>query len=327
MVIMTFKSVNSTICCKVTIFFVLKIVKGDFNMLDIISQKPIYTEPIEKIFPIELEAYPSIKLSSDPITHLHFHSIYELGICYSGKGKCIFLDFDADFEVGDITLVSPYQPHYSRSNIDAESEWHFFYFDLDTVFSLNGFTPEYWRSLFNQIDRPFMFFSRKQHSNLCNLAKKIVETANSVSPHRKTEVTLLIAQFVIAASKEPQNYNFKYRLNSSDVVSRLLPAVQFIRHHYQDTFSVPELAKLCNMSETSFRRNFNQAFNMSPTEYILSIRMRIAAHYLRNSKMSISDIANTCGIPDSTNFIRYFSKTFNTTPKKYRDQPKNNMSD
>lgn len=292
-------------------------------MLDTIQNKPEYKEPIEKIFPLELQSYPQTGLDDDPITVLHFHSVYELGVCCSGHGRCVFADSYADFEEGDITLFSPYETHYSRSDSGIESNWIFFYFDLDATFSSNGFSPDYWRLLCNDIDKQYPLISRKQYPHLCDLAEKIIEAANNSSPYRKTEVSLLIAQFLIAISKDIQIYKSPDQFNNVDLMSRLLPSIHYIRQHYHEALYIDDLAKLCNMSVTSFRRNFHAAFGTSPTDYILSVRMRIATHYLCNSTMSISDVAVTCGIPDTTNFIRYFSKRFNTTPKKYRDQHKN----
>ena len=214
----------------------------------------------------------------------------------------------------------PYQPHFSRCDINVSSAWNWFYFDLHTAFALSGFQPDFWNSLGQTSIGQYGILSHKKYPDLCSLINQIIQTANGTSIYRKQEVSLLIGQFLIQVSKIADSEHINPAVEKFSKVSYVLPAIEYIRQHYQEQLEIPHLAALCNMSPTSFRRHFHLALNMSPTEYILSIRMKVASHYLRSSNMNISHIAVACGIPDTTNFIRYFSKCFDMTPKKYREK-------
>ena len=57
------------------------------------------------------------------ITYLHFHSVLELGVCFSGRGTCVVEGERTPFEQGDVQVVFPFQRHLSRSEGGEYSRW------------------------------------------------------------------------------------------------------------------------------------------------------------------------------------------------------------
>lgn len=284
-----------------------------------ILQTPRFDEPFESIFPYEFGEYPLTSLDNASITRLHYHSVHELGFCCSGHGECLFLDGSVPFETGDATFFLPYQAHFSNCTPDVTSKWYWFYFDLESAFSIQGFSPEFWHSLGETSVGNCGVLSHKKYPTLCRLIYEIIQSVNNASlENRNVTVSLLLAQFLVEASRVYDKEPSLVQLNKSSTVIRILPAIEYIRQHYQDSLSVDELSNLCHMSSSSFRRYFHAALNISPYDYIMKVRMKIAAHYLSNSEMPIVTVAQNCGIPDPANFIHHFSKKYQMTPKEYR---------
>lgn len=86
---------------------------------------------------------------------------------------------------------------------------------------------------------------------------------------------------------------------SDKVVTKSL---EIIHNHLHDKLSVKELARKCYMSPDGFIRRFCRIVGTTPHAYIKNIRLR-TARCLRESGMSISQIANEVGYSDAASLL------------------------
>jgi len=94
--------------------------------------------------------------------------------------------------------------------------------------------------------------------------------------------------------------------------------VEYIRAHYAERLSIPEIARHFGLSQRQLERRFADTFRASPREYLIRLRILIASERLRRSDDLISTIALDCGFYDHSSFIRYFKRTLGVTPLAYR---------
>lgn len=95
---------------------------------------------------------------------------------------------------------------------------------------------------------------------------------------------------------------------------------EVIALHTFSNLSVNELAKLCNMSPSSFKRAFRILFNDSPNNYINTKKINKAKELLQVSELNISDIAYETGFNDPQYFTRLFKKRIGLSPSEFRVQ-------
>ena len=79
-----------------------------------------------------------------------------------------------------------------------------------------------------------------------------------------------------------------------------------------------ELAGLSNYSSTHLQRTFKRVFGLSPYQLAIVQRMEIARDLLRDTPLSVSDVAGYCGYEDRASFARAFRKHFGSTPTAMR---------
>jgi len=91
-----------------------------------------------------------------------------------------------------------------------------------------------------------------------------------------------------------------------------------IEKHLFSNVSVQDLAMLCNMSLSAFKREFKSIYSTSPLLYLNGQRIKKAKELLQVSDLSIGEIATTVGITDPLYFTRLFKKIENTTPSEFR---------
>jgi CheY-like chemotaxis protein len=72
------------------------------------------------------------------------------------------------------------------------------------------------------------------------------------------------------------------------------------------------------MSRATLYRKCDEAFGMSPKECLWTFRLRQAAHLLRETDGTVSEIAYTCGFKTVPHFTRRFREQFGRTPAAYR---------
>ncbi|MFY0627164.1 MAG: helix-turn-helix transcriptional regulator [Reichenbachiella sp.] len=82
--------------------------------------------------------------------------------------------------------------------------------------------------------------------------------------------------------------------------------------------NIEQLAYICNMSLSTFKREFKKVFDDSPARYIKNRRLEQAASLLLINEDSISNIAFESGFQDLSTFSAIFQEKYNTSPSKYR---------
>lgn len=117
----------------------------------------------------------------------------------------------------------------------------------------------------------------------------------------KSENAPDVIEFVASFFK-PYEYNFKNIIESNKC----------------SDLSLDELAKLCGMSLSTFKRKFKEYYNISPKKYLLSEKINRAANMLKIKENRIVDIAYDCGFDTVTSFNRNFKKIISLTPTQYR---------
>lgn len=101
-------------------------------------------------------------------------------------------------------------------------------------------------------------------------------------------------------------------------LERILPAVQYIEHHYNTEISYTELAQLLNVSKYHFCHLFKEATGKTVVQYINDVRLDKAYHLLKNTDMNITQISMSVGFNDMNYFSRLFRKYKNVPPSKVR---------
>jgi len=99
---------------------------------------------------------------------------------------------------------------------------------------------------------------------------------------------------------------------------RLERSLQYIHDHMTERITLATLARLENLSESRYRTLFCETMKQPPLAYVLALRMDAACRLLKNSVMSVQEIAQTVGYEDPHYFSRVFRQKMGVTPLAYR---------
>ena len=129
---------------------------------------------------------------------------------------------------------------------------------------------------------------------------------------RERELSLLLERLLIEASRAKNDATLdKCSLSKS---------IKFINENYPSKISITSLAKIENMCMTSYNLLFKEQIGLSPTKYIIKLRIEHARNLLESTNLSVEEIGAFCGYPDINFFSRVFKKYVGVSPSKYRKQ-------
>jgi AraC family transcriptional regulator, activator of mtrCDE len=101
---------------------------------------------------------------------------------------------------------------------------------------------------------------------------------------------------------------------------RLSPALTALFNKPARSWTLPELAQLCNMSRATFIRHFQEKLGRSASDLLTDIRMTMASNALKTSDTSTAAVAKLAGYQSEAAFQRAFKQRMGISPAQWRRQ-------
>lgn len=95
-------------------------------------------------------------------------------------------------------------------------------------------------------------------------------------------------------------------------------AVRYLRLHYTEPLRIEQLARLVGVHRTHFSHAFAKTNGVSPQQFLLRLRIDRANELLRDTELTIGEIALSVGYPDLYAFSRAYKTHTGQSPSDYR---------
>ena len=236
-------------------------------------------------------------------------SHYIMHFVMSGTGYFSMNGTDYEINGGTIFLIPPgiktaYRP-------DREHPWEYMWVEF-TGFNSKNLLDKTMLSAENPVCVP---------ENAESVFEEVaVMIDRSISPAESSTIfctaqLLRVLDILIQEQSKPQNHALSRREN------RLRPVLDYIQHNYCDSsLTVESIAEATYFNASYLSRIFKQALGVSPTQYIIELRMRKACQMLKYKAHSITEIASSVGYKSPFYFSKEFRRLFNIAPSRYVDQ-------
>ena len=221
------------------------------------------------------------------------------------------------FHTGDVFVVSPRESHLAQSTPGTNSRWIWIYADIEkllcqfceehSLLRTSHFAGENFRNVISPSAQP----------KLCQLLRDFCEEAQRETPFKHDSLRALLL-LIMAELQRLAPEGAERPGGEPDSMARIQKALVYLIQHYREKLRLDDLARLCAVSRTHFRRLFRQALGHSPQDHLNQIRIMMSVAELRQNRKSISEIALSCGFPSLSSFNRQFKAQMGKAPREWR---------
>lgn len=100
--------------------------------------------------------------------------------------------------------------------------------------------------------------------------------------------------------------------------SELASVLDHMRRHFDESLRIEELAAMAGFSVYQFEQRVRRLFQMSPLQLLHKLRLDEATRLLRETRLSLGEIALQTGWCDQSAFTRHFSRYAGIAPGRFR---------
>jgi AraC-like DNA-binding protein len=258
----------------------------------------------------------------------HLHPELELVYIKESFGKRIVGNSVTQFVPGDMVFLGSNIPHVWLND-------EIYYQGISTLkakaivvyFSKDIFGPTFYEqketqkitNLFSQAEKGIVITGKTN--------EKIARKLEKLTSKQNFEIIVGLFEILSILSESNEigfiNNDFYLPANNESKNDRLSDVFDYVKENYKEEISLIEIAKIANLTPTSFCRMFKLKTKKSFVEYLNAVRVSNACKLLLETDKGISEIAYECGYKTASNFNKLFKKLTGTTPKEYRKKADN----
>jgi AraC-like DNA-binding protein len=271
---------------------------------------------------LEVSGFDISKMDMDIDNRMTHEDILEVGYCYRGDTKILSLPDRKEytFKKGDICIYRTLNKleyfklkHRNCKTISIHIDFNVIKNAIHSI-GEDQLIIE-WQKNINSIFNGNTLIIEKASYDLRKIAQEIDSISNdNMMGYMKLKLKTieLLATFLEEKSKESLK-----NIKNKDI-EKITQAKEIINENIENTPAVKDLATQLNISVYKLQKGFKDLTGDTVYEYIKKVKIEKAKYLLKNTNLSILEIANEIGYENPSKFSNMFKRYNETTPLKYR---------
>lgn len=254
------------------------------------------------------------KLTPGAVFDMHLSP--EVGVVLNGKMARYSGDSYSELTSGGVWVTGMLEPH-GRQALEPDSSTAVFIISPDFFANTNipGVDSHIWHLPFNTPaqKRPFLI-----NEEFTVIIGRLLDFINSDVPElfKQVQINFTLLEIILRINQLGKFKALKKNKTTADL-RRLQPALQLIFNSSQ-TVNTDEAASLCKLSSSRFSQLFTSATGQSFSKFSLRHRLSQVAHDLKNTTLSLDELAEKWGFTDKSHLVHRFKEHYKLTPVSYR---------
>lgn len=263
-------------------------------------------------FPYNLEFLHDIDPLGNSMPNTHSHPYHELYFLLSGRRRYFIRHTIFDVVPGNLVLIPKEHLHRTVSFGQKGFDRYVIYFsDEDHASFIHAVGEEaYYRLLHSGcIHLPSGIVRQVQQT-----LKQLEQEMTSPGVYSKAVASHLLHDILLAALR----YGSKTEPFHGESADKVQEVARYISKHYSEPLTLSDAARLAHMEHTYFSKRFKALTGLGFHEYLTQTRLRQAERLLRDSRLTLGEIAECCGFSNSNYFGDVFRRWKGVSPSHYR---------
>jgi AraC-like DNA-binding protein len=283
-----------------------------------------YDEALDREFPFVVRLF-------------HFrHKDYTPGLTWHERLE-IFLPLDAltkmrmgkqevELQPGEILIVDNLRLHMTVDYSGFDSRVIVVSFLPEFVYSLGSPSHDYFFLLpfyFRPTDRPHVVRQNspilsQMHDAFAQLLRCYF--GRSVYFQAGCKAHLLQLLYLLAQQFRSADFLRSELMRQQERATRLRPVFEYVSKNFAENLTLKQGAALASISQPQFIKLFKRVAGMTFVSYVTHVRLSHAFRLLKESSLTIAEVAIRTGFSDQSYFDRRFKSAFGQVPSAVRKQ-------
>lgn len=233
---------------------------------------------------------------------LHLHSQLEIYYLDSGIARVQVQQEVRVMHAGEIAVIFPNQIH-SYQALEDNTECTLMICDI-------AYTGGYAQTLLNFQPQNAFVEQGSVHADVRYAINALNEEKQENSAVIGPLVQLILARMFEKMRLERNNHSGR-----NDLTNQL---VQYIAQHFREPITLSSLARSLDVSKYHLSHLFSERIGVSFPTYLSGIRLSYACSKLRESALTVTEVAMDAGFESQRTFFRVFMEQLGITPSQYR---------
>lgn len=246
----------------------------------------------------------------------HWHEDIEMIAVIKGEMKYNINGKIVTLCAGEGIVINSKQMHFGYSDEKAECEFYCILLHPLLLCATLAYEKNFAMPIVKNKGFDFVLLSKNEawQQNIYNLICNIYSVKNKkTAPLRVQSIflsiwTLLYENLTVNEEKEKFSSDLAIMKNM----------IGFIQQNFADKITLSDIAGAGAVGESKCCKLFKYYLNETPNAYLNQYRLDKSAELLRNTDMTITEIALHVGYAGSSYYAEIFHKWFGKTPNEYR---------
>ena len=239
----------------------------------------------------------------------HIHREFEFLVMCEGSGT-VYIENEKYFlEEGEGVFINSEELHIGIKTDSKKAVFFAIVFAPEAfgTFSTDAIVQKYVEPVIKNKIQPHKRLSKSVVEKLC-----LLHHATS-----KLKIKSLLFDIWDECISTAENKTDMSKIKSVEEVKK---AMEYIRTNYSKDITLDNIADYVNMSKGYLCRLFKSVVHMTPFEYLIRVRTDEACEMLKNTNLSVGEIAGLCGFNSFSYFSKVFGERMECSPKEYRQK-------
>lgn len=244
----------------------------------------------------------------------HRHNCHEVYFLLSGARQYFIGHSIYNVSAGDLVIIPRNELHRTAFRTQE-------HYDRVLIYFSEEFAAPFYSRVGHEAFERFLNLGCVQlplryQEQIKKLFNKMEEEQMRQDAYSQMAISHLLAELITLALR----YGNRSGKATEGTEGKILEAARYISDHYDQEITLQAAAQIACMEATYFSKRFKHTTGFGFHDYLTQTRIKKAEEFLRSSRLSISEISESCGFLSSNYFGDVFKKYKGCSPREYRKQ-------